>query len=82
MSVRVGFISIIIIEECLINFYEEPEAMHELIDYLTEYELKHAEQICKHYKIDALFHHDDWGTQKSTFMDQKSNDGGEGYDKI
>lgn len=56
------------IEECLINFYEEPEAMHELIDYLTEYELKHAEQICKHYKIDALFHHDDWGTQKSTFM--------------
>ena len=56
------------IEECLINFYEEPEAMHELIDYLTEYELKHAEQICKHFKIDALFHHDDWGTQKSTFM--------------
>ena len=56
------------IEECLINFYEEPEAMHELIDYLTEYELKHAEQVCKHFKIDALFHHDDWGTQKSTFM--------------
>lgn len=56
------------IEECLINFYEEPEHMHELIEYLTEYELKHAEQICKHFKIDALFHHDDWGTQKSTFM--------------
>ena len=56
------------IEECLINLYEEPEYMHELIDYLTEYELKHAEVICKHLKIDALFHHDDWGTQKSTFM--------------
>ena len=26
-------------EECMINFYDEPEAMHELIDYLVEYEI-------------------------------------------
>jgi uroporphyrinogen-III decarboxylase len=26
-------------DDCLINFYEEPEAMKELIDYLTDYEL-------------------------------------------
>ncbi len=35
--------------------------MHELIDYLTEYELSHAEEICMYLKPDALFHHDDWG---------------------
>ena len=56
------------IQNCLINFYEEPEAMHELIDYITEWELKYAEEVCKHLKPDALFHHDDWGTQMSTFL--------------
>ncbi len=56
------------IQNCLINFYEEPEAMHELIDYLTEWELQYAEQICKYLKPDALFHHDDWGSQQSTFI--------------
>jgi uroporphyrinogen-III decarboxylase len=56
------------IEDCLMHFYDEPALMHELVDYITEYELKFAEQITKHWKPDALFHHDDWGTQKSTFM--------------
>jgi uroporphyrinogen-III decarboxylase len=55
-------------EDALANFYEEPELMHDLIKYATEYELKFAEQITKHCKPDALFHHDDWGTQKSTFL--------------
>jgi hypothetical protein len=27
-----------------------------------------AEEVIKHIKPDALFHHDDWGTQISTFM--------------
>ncbi|MDO5409062.1 MAG: uroporphyrinogen decarboxylase family protein [Lachnospiraceae bacterium] len=56
------------IQTALINFYEEPEAMHELIEYVTEWELKWAEQICTYMKPDVLFHHDDWGTQRSTFM--------------
>ncbi|MEG1384744.1 MAG: uroporphyrinogen decarboxylase family protein [Oscillospiraceae bacterium] len=56
------------IEEALINFYDEPECMHELIDYLTEWELQYAEELCKYLKPDALFHHDDWGSQKSTFI--------------
>ncbi|GHV81218.1 hypothetical protein AGMMS49944_30090 [Spirochaetia bacterium] len=42
--------------------------MHELIEYITEYEMKYAEGVCKYLKPDALFHHDDWGTQLSTFM--------------
>ena len=56
------------IQNCMMGFYEEPEAMHELVDYITEFEIQYAEQICKYVKPDALFHHDDWGTQRSTFM--------------
>lgn len=55
-------------EECMVNLYEEPEAMHELIAYLTKYELKLADQICAYIKPDAVYRHDDWGSQKSTFM--------------
>ena len=56
------------IQNCMVNLYQEPEAMHELIDYITEYELRYAEQYCKYIKPDGIFHHDDWGTQASTFM--------------
>jgi uroporphyrinogen-III decarboxylase len=55
-------------EDCMVNFYEEPGLMRELIEYVTEYELKFAAEITKHWKPDALFHHDDWGTQVSSFM--------------
>ena len=56
------------IQNCLINFFEEPEYTKELIDYLTEWELEYAEKICRYIKPDALFHHDDWGSQDSTFI--------------
>ena len=56
------------IQAALIDYYEEPEAVAELIDYVTEWELEWAEQICTYLKPDAVFHHDDWGTQNSTFL--------------
>ena len=56
------------ITNCLMNFYEYPDEMHEVIDMITEYELGFAEQVCKYVKPDALFHHDDWGSQISTFL--------------
>ncbi|MBE6038870.1 MAG: uroporphyrinogen decarboxylase, partial [Anaerofustis stercorihominis] len=56
------------IQEALVAFFEEPEYMHELIDYITEYELKLAEQLVKHAKPDAVFHHDDWGSHNSSFL--------------
>jgi hypothetical protein len=55
-------------DNCLVNFYAEPEAMKELIEYITDYEIRFADAIIKHLKPDALFHHDDWGTQNSSFM--------------
>ena len=56
------------IKNCLMAFYEDPEDMHDLIKYITEWELKVAEQTCDHIHPDAMFHHDDWGTQISTFL--------------
>jgi hypothetical protein len=55
-------------QRTLINLYEEPGHMHDLIKYLTEFELRLAEELCSHLHPDALLHHDDWGSQKSTFM--------------
>ncbi|PKM60450.1 MAG: uroporphyrinogen decarboxylase [Firmicutes bacterium HGW-Firmicutes-4] len=55
-------------EDALMALYEEPEAMKELIDYVVEYELAYAKEYLKHIQPDALFHHDDWGSQISTFI--------------
>lgn len=55
-------------EDCMINLYEEPECMHDLIAALTEYQLRLAEQLCSHMHPDAIYRHDDWGSQNSTFM--------------
>ena len=55
-------------EDTMCNFYEEPEAMHELIDFLTDWEIECAKETIAHIHPDALFHHDDWGSQKSTFL--------------
>ena len=56
------------IQNTLINFYEEHEAMADLIKYLTDWELQYAEELCSHLHPTALFHHDDWGSQISTFL--------------
>lgn len=55
-------------EHALMALYEEPEAMHDLIDALVEHELAYAEEAIKRVKPDALFHHDDWGSQKASFV--------------
>ena len=56
------------IEEALMAFYEYPDEMHELIDFLTEWELELAKGICENLHPDMLFHHDDWGSEKSSFI--------------
>jgi len=56
------------ITNALMNYVLYPKEMHELIKYLTEWELELAEGICAHLKPDAIFHHDDWGSERSTFI--------------
>jgi len=55
-------------EDAMMALYEEPECMHELIDFMADYEIKKSAQIIKHIRPDACFHHDDWGGQISTFL--------------
>lgn len=50
------------ITNALMYYMTNPDEMHDLIKYLTEWELKLAEGICTHLKPDAIFHHDDWGS--------------------
>jgi uroporphyrinogen-III decarboxylase len=58
-------------DSCLLALAVEPEAMKELIDYITEYELGYAKLLCENFKPDAIFHHDDWGSHKTSFMSPK-----------
>lgn len=55
-------------EDALMALYEEPEVMHELIDYLTDHELNCAKLLIEKIHPDALFHHDDWGSQINSFV--------------
>lgn len=55
-------------EDALMGLYEEPEAMHELIDAITQYELDAAKVIIEKLHPDCIFHHDDWGSQKNSFV--------------
>jgi len=56
------------LQNALEYYIEYPDEMHALIDYLTDWELELAEGICTNLKPDAIFHHDDWGSEKSTFL--------------
>lgn len=56
------------IQNTLVNLMCNPDEMHDLIKYLTDYELEMAEGICANLKPNCLFHHDDWGSRNSTFM--------------
>ncbi len=56
------------IEECMTAFYTNPDEMKDMIKYIAEWELKWADQMCEKVRPDCLFHHDDWGTQISTFI--------------
>lgn len=52
----------------LYYYIDYENEMHDLIKYLTEWELKLAEGICSHLHPDMIFHHDDWGSHDSTFL--------------
>lgn len=55
-------------EDAMASFYEEPEEMHALIDFLTEIEIEFAQEIINRFPVEAVFHHDDWGSLKSSFL--------------
>ena len=42
--------------------------VYEMIDMITQFELDYAAEFCKYVHPEAMFHHDDWGSQISTFI--------------
>ena len=56
------------IQNFLMAFYEYPDEVHDIIKVITDWELELAEDICSHLHPDGLLHHDDWGSQQSTFI--------------
>ena len=55
-------------EECLISFYTEPEALKEFLRAFTDWKLEYARIQCEYLKPEVVFHHDDFGSQISTFL--------------
>lgn len=55
-------------EDTLTNFYEHPDEMHELIDYILEYRLSYVKLLIEKLHPDVILSHDDWGTKDSLFM--------------
>ena len=55
-------------EDTLTGFYEHPDEMHELIEYITEYRMQYVKMVIEGLHPDAIFHHDDWGTKDALFM--------------
>lgn len=42
------------VEECLIAFYEQPELVHEIMDYLTDFWISIYEKVLRDVKIDCI----------------------------
>lgn len=55
-------------EEALVDFLIEPEAMHELIDYITDFRLEHFKLLVENVHPDVMLFHDDWGAKNNLFM--------------
>ena len=50
-------------EDCLINMYEEPEAMYDFFGAYTDWKLKAFELLIDNCQPDILHSHDDWGSK-------------------
>jgi len=55
-------------EDALAGFYEDPDIIQEIIDWIVDIELEYAKAMIERVGIDAVLHHDDWGSLKSTFL--------------
>ncbi len=56
------------IERALTYYMTNEDEMHDLVKYLTDWELELAEGICSNLHPDAIFHHDDWGSENNSFL--------------
>ncbi|MFR9566364.1 MAG: uroporphyrinogen decarboxylase family protein, partial [Rikenellaceae bacterium] len=55
------------IENLLMDFYINPEFVHQLLDAICDYNIAQINEAVK-YDIDAIYFGDDWGQQKGLIM--------------
>ena len=55
-------------DKALEYYIEYEDEMHDLIKLLKDWELELAEGICSRLHPDAIFHHDDWGSELNSFL--------------
>lgn len=55
-------------EDTLMNFLMEPDDMHELLDYITDYKMTYAKLLVENLHPDVVLFHDDWGSKTNLFM--------------
>ena len=55
-------------ENCLCSLYDEPEAMHELINAIKELKMTQIRIMHEKLQPDVFMFHDDWGSKHSLFM--------------
>lgn len=55
-------------EDTLMNFYDEPEAMKDLIAYIAEFKKRQIRMLIDNLHPDVIMFHDDWGSKTSLFM--------------
>jgi len=55
-------------DNALVYYMAYPDEMHELIEYLTEWELEFAKQTCERLHPNMILHHDDWGSERNSFL--------------
>ena len=61
-------------EEGLMALLEEPEECKALVEAMADWEIECAKVTIEHLHPDALFHHDDLGSQRSSFMSPETFD--------
>jgi uroporphyrinogen decarboxylase len=54
-------------ENLLMDFYDNPEFAHELLETIADYDIEQALEACR-YDIDAVYFGDDWGQQHGLIM--------------
>lgn len=60
--------SIIGIENAFMAMYDEPEVVHEYMEFVTEYKIKLLGKLIDNYKVDIILFHDDWGSAQNGFF--------------
>lgn len=58
------------LEPLLIDFYENPDFVHNLLDTIADYNIAQVQEALK-YDIDAIYFGDDWGQQRGLQMGPK-----------